>query len=176
MRRPPVDKPLLSTPNTRPQFYVDSANVNESVARENISGDGVNTVVVDEPQDQVTAEKNVENGKRDDGSDRDYFGSMVSINEHFSPDPDATPKKTEWEIDERTNEQINNGLRHFHQTSFHCNSIVFSFVLSRLLIVSIRPLFVVRVFGVGIVVHSIPMSPHHISSAKFTQLWAVVCG
>lgn len=97
MRRPPVDKLPLSTPNTRAQFYVGSENVNESVEKQTISGDGLNTAVVDEPR--MTTEKIVENGKRDDGgdvtSDRDYFGSMVSINEHFNPDRDATPKKTE---------------------------------------------------------------------------------
>lgn len=113
MRRPPVDKALSPTPNTREQFSLGGANVNESVARQNISGDGPNSTLVAEPQ--VIAEKNdgnvskndattrnstIENKKRDDDSDllsnRNYFGSMVSINEDFNtPDANATLKRAD---------------------------------------------------------------------------------
>lgn len=107
MRRLPVDRALSPTPNTRAQISVGSANVNESLARKNMSGDGPNPIVAAEPQ--VIAEKNVgkvskndatgrnssiENNKRDDDSDlisnQNYFGSMVSINEDFNP-----PEKTD---------------------------------------------------------------------------------
>lgn len=113
LRRPPVDKALSPTPNTRAQFSLGGANVNESLARQNISGDGPNSTFVAEPQ--VIAEKNVgnvskndatarnsaiENKKRDDDSDllsnRNYFGSMVSINEDFNtPDANATLKRAD---------------------------------------------------------------------------------
>lgn len=112
MRSPAVDKAQLSTPNTRAQYSLDSANANESVAQQNISGDGANATVVDELQATVSpksvrnASENaatsqnsaVTNDERHIGSDllatRNVFGSMVSINDDFHPSTAAAPKKT----------------------------------------------------------------------------------
>lgn len=110
MLRSPIEKTLLSTSNTRAQSCLGSPNVKESVAQQNISVDSTNSTVVN--ASQMTTAKNIEkaseNGtsdvkcnKRDSDSDplsnRDFFGSMVSINEDFNPDADAatTFKKIE---------------------------------------------------------------------------------
>lgn len=98
MCRLPIDKTQLSTPNTRTQFYLGSANVNESIGDEpqmNADKNGINA----SENDGIGRTNTVTNDERDVGrdlaSDRNYFGSMVSINEDFNPDVDATPKKTE---------------------------------------------------------------------------------
>lgn len=112
MRRPSIDKTLLSTPNKRTPFYLGNVNANESVSRQNIIADGVSSSVRDDRQ--LSAEKNVrsltendaisdkstvQNGIRDDGSDllsnHNVFGSMVSINENFNMDADAMTKNIE---------------------------------------------------------------------------------
>lgn len=112
MRRPAVDKAQLSTPNTRAQYSLGSANANESVAQQNLSGDGADATVVDErrattsPKSVGNASENavttqnstVKHDERHIGSDllatRNVFGSMVSINDDFHPSTAAAPKKT----------------------------------------------------------------------------------
>lgn len=94
-----VDKTPLPTPNTSAQFNLGSANV-----QQNVTDDGATMTVHDKRESMAyksdgNASENdassrtnaIENREQNSGGDRNYFGSMVSVNENF--DLDAVLKK-----------------------------------------------------------------------------------
>lgn len=103
MDRPPIDKTLLPTPNTRTQFYIPADDGNKSnVINEPQIIYKSNNIGKDSANEATERNGTVKNEDRDDGdsgrSNRNYFGSMVSINEYFNNDADVhAPKLTECE-------------------------------------------------------------------------------